>query len=231
MLVQQGQPVSLIPARPAVLLVGDRLISVDEWPLARSVGEKRTLEVVRSGDVLAIEPKRGTGIGWTGTFIVVYLGSAALPGLVGAIYDAPWWLGVGLSLVMIVALALCLRVILTGLRWITFDRQSGKLVFERRIGFSKKRRIEQTYPLDCIRAVQLLYNGRHRIAEQQGAGEQQITTSREFDGYELNLVLDEASTPRLNLVSFSDWQWIRETGGQIGEFLAVPVIDKLYHGG
>src|SRR5262245_43912052 len=131
MLVQQGQPISFIPARPVLLLVGDRQIPVDEWPLARPVEEKRSLEMVRSGDVLAIAPNRGTGIGWTGTFIVMYLGSAALPGLVAAIYDAPWWLGVGLSLVMIVALALSLRVILTGLRWITFDHRSGKLVLER----------------------------------------------------------------------------------------------------
>jgi hypothetical protein len=231
MLVQQGRSVSLIPAQPAVLVVGDRRIPVDEWPLARSVKEKRTLEMVRSVDVLAIEPKRGTGIGWTAMFIVMYLSGAAIPGFVAAVYDAPWWLGVTMSLVLTLVLAFCLRVILTGLRWITFDRRSGKLVFERRIGFRKKRRIEQTYPLDCIRAVQLLYNGRHSIAEQQGAGEQQITTSREFDGYELNLVLEGAATPRLNLVSISDWQWIRETGGQIGEFLSVPVIDKLYHGG
>jgi hypothetical protein len=35
----------------------------------------------------------------------------------------------------------------------------------------------------------------------------------------------------VNLASLSDWQWIRETGGHIAEFLGVPVIDKLYHGG
>jgi hypothetical protein len=28
-----------------------------------------------------------------------------------------------------------------------------------------------------------------------------------------------------------DWTWIRQTGRAIGEFLTVPVIDKLYHGG
>ena len=41
---------------------------------------------------------------------------------------------------------------------------------------------------------------------------------REFDGYELNLVIDNEAAPRVNLASLSDWQWVRETGGRI----AVP---------
>ena len=29
----------------------------------------------------------------------------------------------------------------------------------------------------------------------------------------------------------ADWNWVRQTGQSIGEFLGVPVMDKLYHGG
>jgi hypothetical protein len=105
------------------------------------------------------------------------------------------------------------------------------LIFERRVGFRNQRRIECTYPLETVRAVQLLHSGHQSVSETQGAGEQKYTSYREFDGYELNLVLENGSVPRLNLASLSDWQWIRETGGQIASFLGVPVIDKLYHGG
>lgn len=79
--------------------------------------------------------------------------------------------------------------------------------------------------------MQLLHSGHRSVSETHGAGEQQWTSNREFDGYELNLVLDDSPEPRVNLASLSDWQWIRETGGHIAEFLRVPVIDKLYHGG
>ena len=51
-----------------------------------------------------------------------------------------------------------------------------------------------------------------------------------FYGYELNLILDDSHQPRLNLFSLSDWSWIRQTGQVIGDFLGIPVIDKLHHG-
>ena len=64
-----------------------------------------------------------------------------------------------------------------------------------------------------------------------GAGEQQTISTREYFGYELNLILDDAEAPRMNLFSSSDWQWVRTMGQTLGEFLGVPVVDKLYHGG
>jgi hypothetical protein len=104
------------------------------------------------------------------------------------------------------------------------------LVIERKVGFRRRPRTERTCPLKAIQAVQLLYSGRHSVTEPQGAGEQATTSYREFFGYELNLVLDDPQMPRLNLFSLSEWQWIRQTGQLIGDFLAVPVIDKLHHG-
>jgi hypothetical protein len=82
--------------------------------------------------------------------------------------------------------------------------------------------------------VQLLHNGRHTIEERHqggapGGGDSYFV--RSFHGYELNVVLDGTSPPRLNLLCLSDWKWIRESGQQIGEFLGVPVIDRLHHGG
>ncbi len=48
MATQANQPVTLIPAQPTTLLVGDRRIQVDDWPLAHIVNEKRSVEVVGS---------------------------------------------------------------------------------------------------------------------------------------------------------------------------------------
>jgi hypothetical protein len=125
---------------------------------------------------------------------------------------------------------LLVRAHLSSLRWIRLDRKAGQLVIERRVGFRREPRVDRAYPLDSIRAVQLLFTGRHSVSEPQGAGDQQMISYREFCGYELNLILDDPTVPRLNLFSFTDWEWIRRMGQVIGEFLAVPVIDKLYHG-
>jgi hypothetical protein len=54
---QPRSPVTYIPAQPAALVVGDRRIPIDEWSLARSVDERRRMEVRRpSEDLLVIEP-------------------------------------------------------------------------------------------------------------------------------------------------------------------------------
>jgi hypothetical protein len=59
-----------------------------------------------------------------------------------------------------------------------------------------------------------------------------LTTShRTIYGYEPNLIVDGRYAPWFCLVSLADWTWIREAGHSIGEFLGVPVIDNLRHGG
>jgi hypothetical protein len=228
---QTGHQAALIPAQPAVLVVGDRRISIDEWPLAHSVEERRSVEVNRpSDDVLVIEPMKRTGAGMIVRTILVFLGGA-LPAAIAAAFEVPVWLSILIGLLVLSFLLMLVRSQLSSLRWIRFDRQAGKLVIERRVGFCRQPRTDRTCPLKAIQAVQLLYSGRHSVTEPQGAGERQTTSYREFFGYELNLVLDDLQMPRLNLFSLSDWQWIRQTGQLLGDFLAVPVIDKLHHGG
>jgi hypothetical protein len=230
-----GHPASasLISARPAVLVVGDRQIPIDEWPLARSVEERRSVEAGKpNANLLVIEPKKRSGaIG--AVPIVLTLVSGALPGVIANALQVPFplWLSMSLVLGVLVIALLLVRVHLSSLQWIRFDREAGQLVIERRVGFRREPRVDRSYPLESIRAVQLLFTGRHSVTEPQGAGDQQTVSYREFCGYELNLILDDPKVPRLNLFSFTDWEWIRRTGQAIGEFLAVPVIDKLYHGG
>ncbi len=228
---QLGDPVAFVPSQPALLVVGDRRIPIDEWPLARAVEERRSVEVSRPGDgVLVIGPKPRAGAGLVARSLLLLLGGA-LPGLVAAACEAPAWLSILLTLIAVALLALMVRGVLSGLRWVRLDRSAGELVIERRVGLRREHRAEHCCPLASIRAVQLLYSGRHSVTEPEGTGERQSVSYREYCGYELNLILDNPQVPRLNLVSVSDWDWVRRAGGQVGEFLGVPVLDRLYHGG
>jgi hypothetical protein len=213
-----------------VLQFGGRQITVPDWPLARQVDEHRQQELVGSGDALVIEPRQNSLPIQVGAILVTCLASAALPALIINLLEIPVWIALAVTGVALVPLAMLVRSTLAQLRWITFDRQTQRLIIERRLGFRNRRRLEREYPLDSIKAVQLLHSGLHSVTEPQCAGEQQTISHREFRGYELNLVVDDSDSARLNLASLSDWQWIRDSGNRIAEFLEVPVVDKLYHG-
>jgi hypothetical protein len=227
MLKQADRQPALIPEQRAALVVGDRSIQVDNWPLASYTREHRDVEVVRVDDSLVIEPMRRA---WVKSLIFTLI--VAVPGLLfTSLGQVPFWL---ILIILLVVFLVLLRFSLSRLEWIKFDRRAKQVVFERRVGLQNKRRVEKAYPLESILAVQLLHNGRHTVEErvQGGApGGGDSYSVRSFHGYELNIVLDSTSTPRLNLLCLSDWKWIRESGQQIGEFLRVPVIDQLNHGG
>lgn len=216
---------SLIPSQPTMLVFGDRRVKVDEWPIARYAEENRRVELVRAADSLVIEPQP-----WTVAKTALLILAGVAPGLLLLLLQVPPWLAASVSISILVVVA---WITLRTLRWIRFDRQSKQLILERKLSFRKERQVEGTYPLESILAVQLLCNGRHSITETQtggapGGGDSSI--HRDYFGYEMNLILKDSSTPRLNLLCLADWKWIRETGRQIGEFLGVPVIDKLHHG-
>ena len=224
-----NQCVALIPAQPTVVVAGHRRIPVEDWPLAGRVAERRTHEVVRSDESLVIAPKQRSAA--VQLLAMMFLGASAVPVLVASLFDLPVWMAAIVSIVFFLMLLLLVRGDLASRKWMTFDRRANRFLLEKRVGFRNQRLVERTFPLDSIKAVQLLHSGRHSVSEPQGAGDQQWISNREFHGYELNLVVDEKDAARVNLASLSDWQWIRDTGGQIAEFLGVPVIDKLYHGG
>ena len=222
---------TLIPAQPATLVVGDHRLPIDEWPLARSVEEHRSVEVRRpSEDLLLIEPKKQTARGIVARYLTA-VAVGAVPPAIGQVAQWPWWLSALLGVALASLLILTIGVELSRMHRVRFDRQAGRFTVEHKVGFGREWRVECSHAIGAVLAVQLLHNGRHSIIEPQGAGEQQTTSYRQFDGYELNLILDGLQPPRLNLVSTADWEWIRRTGQSIGELLGVPVIDKLYHGG
>jgi hypothetical protein len=226
-----SQQAVVIPPEPAKLVVGDRQIPIDEWPMARTIDERRSVEIERpEDDLLVIAPGRRSGARLVGQSALVFL-CAAVPSVAVAAFELPRWGGVGLGIFMLAIFLLLIRGQLSSRRWIGFDRKDRTLTVERKVGFRRAVVIDRVESLSSILGVQLLYTGRHSVSENQGAGEQQITTFRQFSGYELNLLLDRPDSPRLNLASLSDWEWTRRAGQEIGVFLGVPVIDRLYHGG
>ena len=221
----------VIPAGQAMLVIGDRQIPIDEWPLARSVEERREVEVERTeDDQLVIAPRQRTGPGFVVKTLVV-IAAGALPGLVAAAMQAPPWLAAAMSGAVAIVVILFLRGGLARLRRYRFDRRAGRLIIERRTGFRPAWRAERAEPLASILAVQLLFNGHHSVTETQGAGEQQWISSRAFSGYEMNLILDGPHPTRFHLLALADWEWLRGASREVGEYLGVPVIDRLYHGG
>jgi hypothetical protein len=228
---QFDSPVTLIPAQPAMLVVGERRIPVAEWPLASSVEERRSVELTRpQDDVLVIEPKKRAALGLIARCVFVLLGGV-LPGVIAAACEVRWWVAILIGVAATLPLILLIRSQLSRQRWIRFDRKTEQLVIQRRARLGRARRIEHAYPPRAVQAIQLLYHGRHSITEPQGLGERQMLDHREFFGYELNLVLDDPRVQRLNLLSLSDSRWLRETGEYLAAFLKVPMINKLHHGG
>jgi hypothetical protein len=220
-----------VSSQSTMLVIGDRRISIDEWPLAKSVEESRSVAVQRpTQDQLLIGPGKRTTL----AIVVRYLAAFALgPFLLalGLAFEWPWWLSALLGLALVSLLIVGIRAELSRARQVCFDRRAGRLTVTQRTGFRRRPRVTCSHPLKAVLAVQLLYNGRHSVTEPQEYMGQQGTAYREFCGYELNLILDDPAAPRLHLFSVADWAWVRQTGQSIGEFLGVPVIDRLYHGG
>jgi hypothetical protein len=225
-----SQQAVVIPPEPAKLVIGDRQISIDEWPIARTVDERRSVEIERpDDDLLVIAPGRRSGARLVGQAAFIFL-CVAVPSVAVAAFELPRWLAVALGIFFLAIFLLLIRGQLSSRRWIRFDQKDRMLTIERKVGFRRAVVVDRVEPLSSILGVQLLYTGRHSVSENQGAGDQQTTSYREFSGYELNLVLDRPDSPRLNLASLADWEWTRRAGQAIGEFLGVSVIDRLYHG-
>jgi hypothetical protein len=139
------------------------------------------------------------------------------------------WLGAGISLAVLLAGAgiystsghpgglfigglgalgtVALAGIALGSRRFDFDRVRGELRV-RRFGMTR------TYPLDRIRAVQLIPGGWHAGASQRPG----------FYSYQMNLVLADPPRPRLNVTDTANRDKTRETGSTLAGFLKVPLL-------
>lgn len=104
-----------------------------------------------------------------------------------------------------------------------FDKQARLMTVQRCYGFSKNPKLMATYGLDDVVALQLLF--RYYKAVQAGIK----VDSLKKKSYEMNMVFRNAHPPRINLAVHADWQWMRQAGARLGEFLELPVVDQLCH--
>lgn len=231
---------SVITAQPARLLVGDREIAVPSQPLAQASHNQRAVELLTDNpDFFVLAPLPTSRFINVGTCFL----AALMLGLGG------WIVVLGLSFISILQLGgMIMGIVLLASGLIPvgfgclivhsilrdegpwrfhFDHGSGKLLIDCRRGLSKQHRIVSSRALTDVLAVQLLYGGYHRISHTSDSG---TSSNEQYYAYEMNLIVDDAEQPRLHLCGHADWQWMRDVGNTLSDFLHVPVVDQLHHG-
>jgi hypothetical protein len=93
-----------------------------------------------------------------------------------------------------------------------FDRRMGLL----KIGWFG---LKGSYSLKKVLAIQLIPGG---LVFKAGGP---FKSAREVVSYQVNLIV--AGADRINLTDDSDLRWTREAGGQIAEFLDLPLLDQI----
>jgi hypothetical protein len=231
--MSQPSTAIVIPSQPARLHIGDREISVPTQPLTYESRSRRQVELLTGDpDCFILMPLSGSAwMGWLiGMMLVGLVGFLWLLGSM-ALWEGSWW---GLVFVIMSAPFLGLIVVIarstlngTGPQRFQFDRRKGKLIIDRRHGLGKEFQPQAIRPLSDIVALQLLYSGYHSILNTSDGGP---TTHEQFHTYEMNLVLGDSQQSRLHVCTHADWNWMRQIGRKLAEFLEVPVVDQLCQG-
>jgi hypothetical protein len=204
--------------------------------MSHSSCKNRETELVANANVLELQPLLGAWrVGWLMGMLVALMVTAT----VGVIWtlgvitlsDGAWW-GVGFFLVSLpfVWLAdLMYRSLLFGAGppRFRFDQARGELIIDRRHGLKKGFEVTSVRPLSDIISVQLLHSGFHSLSHTSEHGP---SLSEQFHNYEMNLLFGDHEATRLHLCTHSDWQWMRDAGRRLADFLGVPLVDQLYHG-
>jgi hypothetical protein len=215
---------------------GDRVSTVPTWPMALAGVNRRAVELeAAEGDVLVLGPKRGSR--WNGVFLALTI---LIPGLVGVgltmsrFYEEGTtaglvFFGVGCFLILGLLGLAFLSWMSRGV-WVRFDRQAGLISHSRRpFGFLRAPRVYQTVPMTNVICLQLIYNGFHSDEYEIGDGDRKTYRTDQYHAYQMNLVLEREGQFRMNLAHHSDWEWMRRAGGQLAEYLKVPLVDQLHH--
>jgi hypothetical protein len=230
------RPYEKVQVPSAAVHPGDRASTIPTWPMPLAGVNRRTVELeTTEGGVLVLGPKRGGR--WSGVFLAL---TVLIPGLIGAgltmgpLLEEGTTSGlvfVGLGWVVILGLlGLAFLGWMSSGNWVRFDRQAGLISKSRRpFGFRRAPRVYQTVPLADVTCLQLIYNGFHADAYEIGGGDQKTYGTDRYHAYQMNLVLEREGQSRMNLAHHSDWEWMRRAGGQLAEYLRVPLVDQLHH--
>jgi hypothetical protein len=192
--------------------------------------ERRAVELRQvSPDCLVLAPRRGSLV-WR-ALIIFGLSAGPILVMIGTMVETedPVWEAIG-----VVGLVLMVLFMVWALRgaqvWIRFDRGTGLMTVGRRrwAGLHPSIAVICSRPLAQIVRVQLLDGGEHTVHMEIGEpGTPGSVYFKQYRSYQLNLVLDDGSEPRVNLVCHADPKWMRQAGERLAAFLAVPVVDHL----
>jgi hypothetical protein len=225
------------PSHPQAILVGNRTVTPDTSPLPVrekgkeqvSIGQWGFLTIVQTGghSLVLRRSARGYGcllltvpLGAAGT--VFFATAAAFPSLRPQLIPLagdqwPTWVLVVLTVFFLFWLLLWniranLRQLLGGGR-VRFDTSTGLWTF----GPIWSR---QSRPLSQIVAVQLLSDVVSLFPAGKG-----VSPTQSIKYYQMNLVLDDMNTPRINVAVSQDHAWTQPAGKQLADFLGVPLVN------
>jgi hypothetical protein len=223
----------VVPSQPARLQIGDREILVPTEAMSHESRNRRQVELLLdSPDCFILSPLPGPRwIGWLLGLLLVTV--VCFLWVLGgkAIANGGWWgialLGISVPFVALLFLMGRNTIYGKGPPRFQFDRGQGRLTVDHRLGLSKNYQTGSIRPLNEIAAIQLLYSGYHAIVHTSDSGP---STSERFHTYEMNLLLEDSQQSRLHLCTHGDWQWMREAGQKLAEFLGAPIVDQLHHG-
>jgi hypothetical protein len=233
---QPSTPI-VIPSQPARLQIGDREIPLPTQPLSYVSQNRRQVELL-TGDrdcfILMPLPRSAWPVWLFGIMLAVPVGLCWVFGGM-ALLAGRWWLALFFLLVSILPLGIAVLIARDALygkgpQRFAFDRRKGELTICRRRGLRKEYEPEAIRRLSDIAAIQLLYSGYHSLVHTWDSGGSGGTMSEQFYTYEMNLVFWDAQQPRMHLCTHSDWEWMREMGQKLAQFLRVPVVDQLCQG-
>jgi hypothetical protein len=206
-------------AQPVTIRVGSRTFTIGSSPLplrnsGPGAGPLATLRQP-TPHALVIKPqarvyRRMLAFLVGGLAGLAVFGSAAAfpqirPRLIPLLGDQlPTWLLVLLACFSVLWLLLWRFDILFGGRRVRFDTSTGQMTW----GPIWSR---QSHALSAIIAVQLLKRYQVNL-------------------YQMNLVLDDGNTPRLQVANAEDQAWAQHAGEQLAYFLGVPLVDQTPNG-
>jgi hypothetical protein len=222
--------------QPTVVPTDARGLVVDHRPLPTGwdAGHRDVELNQPSALCMAIEPRKSV---WPLTILVILVLSAgSIVGLVftllpGFEQDAPWGLRVFcvvLALIFVVFVLFGSLVVGSGRRWLRFDRASGLLTISRRPFWLVWRPLVlvSSRSLTDLAGVQVVDCGWQDYTLEVGEpGTPGSVVHGYSHGYQLNLILNDTSEPRINIARHSDSQWIQDAGRQLADFLNVPFFE------
>jgi hypothetical protein len=231
MALQQSAQV-VVP--PVTIDRGNRSVAIDIWPLPIAGSASRDVELRQPHpDCLELGARKKKAR-WSLLLAAIPVAVTIAGGIaVNAAEDRTLGI-ITAAFFVVLGLLLLLAMWYSSTQCIQFDRRTGAMRVLRKPRHGRREdKVIKSRPLADIVCVQLLYGGFHTVTTTNTSTEpyQGGTQTEQFYSYQMNLVVDDPKEPRFNLTSHSDWQWMRQTGTQLADFLQVPVVDQLYHGG